>query len=326
MADFPAHFQKQPLDSQMPPVSSCSFKPLRATTQLRRFALAVGILVLCFAVPLWQLFRFAAGSDLYSYIILIPFISFYLLWLKRDALPVSIQPALLVSAVFLVAGLALAAVYWLWLRSPLQASYDDYLAVMTICFLLLFYGVSSLFWGAQTLRAVAFPLAFLIFLVPIPLAAIQHINSFLQSGSALAAAGFFSLAGTSFFQDGLAFHLADIRLEIAPECSGLHSTLVLFITSLLASYIFLRTPWKRALLTFVVIPLGLLRNGFRVFVIGQMCIHMGPQMINSPIHHKGGPIFFVLSLVPLFLLLLILYKSEKGGPTTSSETSKICHV
>jgi exosortase C (VPDSG-CTERM-specific) len=326
MADLPNHFQKQPLDSQMPSASSCSFKSLRATAQGRRFALAAGILVICFAVPLWQLFGFAAHSDLYSYIILIPFISFYLLWLNRETLPISIQPARLLSAIFLFAGVALAAVYWLWLRSRLQISYDDYLAIMTICFLLLFYGVSSLFWGTQTLRASAFPLVFLIFMVPIPLAAIQQVNSFLQFGSAIAAAGFFSLTGTSFFQDGLAFHLSDIRLEIAPECSGLHSTLVLFLTSLLASYIFLRTPWKRALLTFFVIPLGLLRNGFRVFVIGQMCIHMGPQMIDSPIHHKGGPIFFVLSLIPLFLLLLILHKSEKGGPGTGLEISKTCHV
>jgi exosortase/archaeosortase family protein len=148
----------------------------------------------------------------------------------------------------------------------------------------------------------------------------------LQSGSALAAAGFFTLTGTVYFQNGLAFQLTDIRLEVAPECSGIHSTLVLFITSLLASYIFLRTPWKRALLALVVIPLGLLRNGFRIFVIGQMCIHMGPQMINSPVHRKGGPLFFVLSLVPLFLLLLILHKSEKSGPKTSLETSKTSHV
>lgn len=326
MAELPAHFEKQPLSAQMPLASFGRSKPARKTAQLRHFALAGGILVICFAMPLWELFRFAAGSELYSYILLIPFISFYLLWLKRETLPVSTQPTRLISIIFFLAGLALTAMYWLLLRSSLRSAYDDYLAVMTICFLLFFYGISSLFWGAQTLRAAAFPLAFLIFLVPIPLAATQEINSFLQSGSALAAAGFFSLTGTSYFQNGLSFQLADIRLQIAPECSGIHSTLVLFITSLLASYIFLRTPWKQALLTFFVIPLGILRNGFRVFVIGQMCIHMGPQMIDSPVHHKGGPIFFVLSLVPLFLLLVILQKSEKDGSKTGLETSKTSHA
>jgi exosortase C (VPDSG-CTERM-specific) len=290
--------------------------------QLRRFALATGVLIICFALPLWQLFRFALDSQLYSYIILVPFISLYLFWLKRTTLPVFTQPAFPMSTIFLLSGLVLTAAYWLWFRPGLRSAYDDYLAVMTICFLLFFYGISSFFLGVQTLRAAAFPLAFLVFLVPLPLAGVQTINSFLQAGSALTAAGFFTLTGTPYFQNGLVFQLADIRLQIAPECSGIHSTLVLLITSLLAGYIFLRTSWKRALLTFVVIPLGLLRNGFRVFVIGQMCLHMGPQMIDSPIHHKGGPIFFVLSLIPLFLLLLILQKSEGAGPKARLETSR----
>ena len=60
-----------------------------------------------------------------------------------------------------------------------------------------------------------------------------------------------------------------------------------------------------------VIPLGILRNGFRVFVIGQLCVHIGPYMINSRIHHQGGPLFFALSLVPLFLLLLWLRRRER---------------
>ena len=59
-----------------------------------------------------------------------------------------------------------------------------------------------------------------------------------------------------------------------------------------------------------VIPLAVLRNGFRIFTVGEMCVNFGPQMINHWIHRKGGPIFFGLSLVPLFLLLLALYRFE----------------
>ena len=64
------------------------------------------------------------------------------------------------------------------------------------------------------------------------------------------------------------------------------------------------------MLVLVVIPLALLRNGFRIFVIAQLCVRIGPQMIDSPIHRHGGPVFFVLSLVPLFLLLVYLSKRE----------------
>jgi len=285
--------------------------PINVATQLRRFATAVAFLGICFAIPLWKLVRFAAASDLYSYILLIPFIGAYLLWLKRGSLPLSTQPARKLAFVFLLAGAALITVYWLWLRPLLIARPEDYLLLMTFCFLLLFYGISSLFWGMATIRAAAFPLSFLIFLAPVPPTGIEEINSFLQWGSAQVASGFFSLSGTPFFEDGLAFQLPDINLAIAPECSGIHSTAVLFITALLAGHVFLRTPWKRALLVLFVIPLALLRNGFRVFVIGELCIHIGPQMIFSPLHRKGGPIFFVLSLIPLFIMLLVLLRSEK---------------
>ena len=93
---------------------------------------------------------------------------------------------------------------------------------------------------------------------------------------------------------------------MAPECSGIHSSLVLFITSLLAGYLLLNSPWKRAVLVLAVVPLALLRNGLRIVTIGQLCVHVSPDMINSYIHRKGGPIFFALSLIPFFLLLLFL--------------------
>jgi exosortase/archaeosortase family protein len=54
-----------------------------------------------------------------------------------------------------------------------------------------------------------------------------------------------------------------------------------------------------------------LRNGFRVFVIGLLCVEIGPNMINSLIHRRGGPLFFTLSLVPLFVLLWWLRRTER---------------
>lgn len=277
--------------------------------RLRYFALVVAFLACGFAIPLWKLFQFAAASELYSYVLLIPFISVYLLWLKRASLPLSAPPAHWLGVACLLAGGALLSTNWF--RPGLIAGNDNYLTVMTICFLLFFYGICSLFWGLRLLRMAAFPLGFLILLVPIPPLVIQEIDSFLQKGSALVAAGFFLLSGTPFLRDGLAFQLPDIKLAIAPECSGIHSTIVLFITALLSGHIFLRTPWKRVVLALLVVPLGLFRNGFRVFVIGQLCVHWGPQMIESPVHRKGGPIFFALSLIPLFFMLFLLFKSEK---------------
>src|SRR5581483_5561373 len=118
-------------------------------------------------------------------------------------------------------------------------------------------------------------------------------------------------SGTTFVKDGLLFQLPGIVIEVKPECSGIHSSLVLFITSLVAGHFFLRSPQKQAALALSVIPLALLRNGFRIFTIGQLCIHIGPEMINSPIHRRGGPLFFFLSLIPFLWLLYVLQKAER---------------
>jgi exosortase C (VPDSG-CTERM-specific) len=289
-------------------------------SRLIRFALATAVLVLCFAVPLHDLIWFAATSEFHSYILLIPFISAYLVWLKKGRFPICSHPARDAASVFLTAGTLVLIAYWLFLRSRLKLMEDDYLAVMTVSFLLFLFGICSYFWGREMLRATAFPLCLLTFMVPIPTFAMPTIDAFLQHGSAAAAQGFFSLSGTPFLQSGLTFQLPGITIQVARECSGIQSSMVLLITGLVAGYLFLRSPWNRALLALLMIPLGLLRNGFRVFTIGEFCVHIGPQMINSPIHHKGGPIFFALSLIPLFILLVVLQKSERPGVKARSQT------
>ena len=86
---------------------------------------------------------------------------------------------------------------------------------------------------------------------------------------------------------------------------------MLFITSLVASHLFLRSPWRRLIFVAFVIPLAIIRNGFRILVIGLLCVHVGPHMIDSIIHRRGGPLFFALSLVALSLFLWWLRPQEQ---------------
>ncbi len=268
-------------------------------------------LVLCFSVPLYELAQFAAASDLYSYIFLIPLISAYLARRKWKILPQFSGAARTSAAVFFAGGLGVLAAYALARHSGFRLMEDDYLAFMISACFLFFAGGCCWCLGGEIARALAFPIGFLVFMVPMPVFLRHGIESVLQSGSAVVAEGFFRLSGATFLREGLIFRLPGINLEVAPECSGIHSSLVLFIISSMAGYLFLRSPWKRAVLMLVVIPLALLRNGFRVYVIGELCTHIGPEMIDSPIHRHGGPLFFVLSLIPFFLLLVLLCRKKR---------------
>ena len=279
--------------------------------RLRGLVLSTAGLLLCFSLPLYRLVRFAIQSELYSYIILIPFISGYLVWLRRRSLPPCSSPDRRAAVIPLTIGVALLASYWAAALARTELGREDSLVLTTLSFLMFFGAACSLFLGKPTLRALAFPLGFLVFMVPIPMLLRTWMETFLQHGSAAVAFGLFKLAGTPVFSRGLSFQLPGFSMKVAPQCSGIHSSMALFITSLLAGYFFLRPRWKRATLALAVIPLALLRNGFRVFTIGQLCVHIGPEMINSYIHRHGGPIFFVLSLVPFFLLLFFLMKSDR---------------
>ncbi len=288
--------------------------PTAAAVGFRQFLLAAGILALAFILPLGKLAVFAVTDDLHSHILLIPFISYYLFRLKKNALPRFSAPAKNVAALFFAAGGAVFTWHW-WLSHsgpPLAA--EDKLALTTLAFVLFLTGLAAIFLGGATLRALAFPFALLVFLIPLPVFLRAGIESSLQHGSAVMADWLFQFSGMAVFRTGMNFQLPGMSLEVAPECSGIHSTLVLFITSLLAGQMFLRQPWRRAALCLAVIPLALARNGLRIFVIGELCVHVGPHMIDSPIHHHGGPLFFAVSLLPFFAFLYYLKKTERLNP------------
>jgi len=276
--------------------------------------LALAAVVAGFALPLYRLAAFALGSGLYSYIVLIPVISAYLGWQKRRALPRPTPPARGLATVLLAGGAATLAGLAFARTTGVNLAREDQLALTTTAFLFTATGAAAWFCGRSVLRALLFPIGFLFFAVPIPSGAMAAVDRFMQHGSAAVARGLFDVFGTAVFYQDLSFQLPGINLYVAPECSGIRSTLALTIVSVLTGYLFLRSPARRALLTATVVPLALLRNGFRIFTIGELCVKLGPQMIESPVHRRGGPVFFALSLVPFFLLVCLLRRRERTAP------------
>jgi exosortase C (VPDSG-CTERM-specific) len=270
------------------------------------------LLTAAFGHPLASLAKHAAATDLHSHILLIPFISAYLIVIRRKQLPREYVSSPGWAALLLAGGLAALLVTVGPLSADPPPSQNDSLSLMALSFVCLLAAEGFLFLGRKWMAATAFFFAFLIFMVPLPDGVADWLETASKLASAEAAAVFFSITGTPVLRDGTVFQLPGIVIEVAQECSGIRSSWVLFITSLLASNLFLKSPWRRVFLVSLVIPLAILRNGFRILVISLLCVHVGPQMIHSAIHHQGGPIFFALSLIPLFLLLWWLRRGERS--------------
>jgi len=268
----------------------------------------LALLSALFIQPLARLVVHAARSDLHSHILLVPFIAAYLLWIRRGRPPTAYRSSIAGTAILGGIGIVTMAAGIKWRGS---LSVNDGLALMTFAFVSLVSAGGFLFLGSKWMAARAFPFAFLVFMVPLPDTIVDWLEKASMLASAEAADLYFGVVGTPRVRQGTVFELPGIVLRVAQECSGIRSSWVLFITSLLASHVFLRTKWRRIMLVAFVIPLGIMRNGFRILVIGLLCVHLGPHMVHSPIHHKGGPLFFALSLVPLTLLLWWLRRQER---------------
>lgn len=258
---------------------------------------------------LWGYFRFSFSNDLYSHVILMPAVTGYLIWIANPVAETKPGASRLWSIIPLTLVL-LGVCFSLW--GNLVAT-EDRMAALAAVYVGLIWAAATIILGPSLLRQTAFPLAMLVFMIPFPVAVEQGIEFLLQHGSAECAYWMFRLSGMTLFRDELVFHLPGISMQVAPQCSGIRSSLVLFITSVIGGYLFLRTTKRRVALALFVIPLALVRNGFRVFVLGELCVKIGPHMIDSWVHHRGGPVFFALSLIPFMAVLWVLKRSERAS-------------
>ena len=275
----------------------------------------IGLVVVAFLPILAAWVAHAAASQLHSYVLLTPLVSAYLLYLQHDQLPKRQSTSPGWAALAGVVGLTALGIGYR-AKTVWALSQNDYLGLMILSFLLLLLAGGFIFLGSKWIKAAAFPIAFLYFMIPMPDRMVEILENASQLASAEAADLFFTVSGTPFLRAGTYFQLPNIVIQVAQECSGIRSSWILLLTSLIASYLFLKTPWRRVALVGFVIPLGILRNGMRVAVIGLLCVHAGPNMIHSVIHRRGGPIFFVLSLIPLFLLLWWLRRGDRAAVGT----------
>jgi len=279
------------------------------------------VLVAAFAKPIVSTAVYVAHQELHSHILLVPFVFAYLIYLRRNELPEKYSSSF-GWAVVLVLGATTALVTAVTLGAK-SLSQNDYFSLMMVSFVCFFAAGGFLFLGREWMRAAAFPFFFLIFMAPMPDGMADRLETASKLASTEVADWFFSLSGTPFLRDGTRFQLPNILIQVGQECSGIRSSWVLVITSLLAANLFLKSTWRRAVLVCFVIPLGIIRNGFRVFVIGMLCVYVSPNMINSVIHHRGGPLFFALSLIPLFGLLWWLKRGEKPKREDSIRSSEM---
>jgi exosortase len=166
--------------------------------------------------------------------------------------------------------------------------------------------------GFESFRAALYPLCCLFLMIPLPSSWMDRAAVFLQHGSAAMSYRILRMTAMPVLRHGMTFSLPGLDFEVAPECSGLHSSLALMMVAIVASYVFLRSAWSRAALIAMTVPIAIIKNAIRIVVITVLGARVDRWFIDGPFHHRYGGIIFSAVAVAIFVLLLAgLQKIER---------------
>lgn len=276
-------------------------KSVSSTTIKRRhyaFALFVLLSLAAFWPTLKGLLNAALHYDFCSQILATPFVAIALVyWRRRDIFGELKTGHFLWGGITFLAGLV---VYWLGRHEALALSSYDLLSVATLGMTLVWVVGFYFVYGPTALRRAAFPLGFLVFLIPIPSYMLDRAVFYLQSGSTAIAHDLFQFLGVPVLRHGFVLALPGLTIQVAKECSSIRSSLALVITCLLAGYLFLRSRWKRTSLVLLALPLSVFKNGVRIVTLSLLSIYVNPAFMRSKLHRDGGILFYLLALAILY--------------------------
>lgn len=285
------------------------------------FALFAAVVLAVMARPVVDLIGYAWDWDNEnaSQIFLIPFISLMLLYQQRNKIFArtssafsSVAPAALLA----LAGIGLAALSATQWSAQLMRG--DRLGFSTLAIEVLLLSGFLFFYGTQAFRTGIFPLLFMLFAIPIPSFIMERAISFLQHGSADVSYAMLKMTGMPIFRQGMIFAMPNLSIEVAPECSGIRSGISLFILSVMACHMFLKTWSRRAILIVVAVPILIFKNALRISTLSYLSVYVDPRIIMSRLHQEGGIPFFLLGLLLLYPILSLLMRSERNSLVPSS--------
>jgi len=183
-----------------------------------------------------------------------------------------------------------------------------------VSLLILFAGLIILFQGWTFFRAVLFPLAFLILMIPIPNLIISQITFPLQLLAARLSTALLELANVPVLRKGNTIYLASMPLDIVEACSGIRSLLSLVTLSIIYGYLMETRTWVRVLLVCSAVPIAVAANNFRIFGTGLLVQYGYADEAEGFYHALGGVLIFAVALIMLFAVHRVISLIWKSGP------------
>jgi exosortase len=189
-----------------------------------------------------------------------------------------------------------------------------------VSLLILLAGLIILFQGWMFFRAVLFPWAFLILMIPIPKLIINQITFPLQLLAARLSTALLGLVNVPVLREGNVIRLAAMPegLDVAEACSGIRSLLTLVTLAIIYGYLMETRLWVRLTLVCLAVPIAIAANGFRIFGTGLLVQYWDPDKAEGFFHTFSGWLIFVVALIMLFAVHRLISLIWKNGPEAKS--------
>jgi exosortase len=185
-------------------------------------------------------------------------------------------------------------------------------------------GIVLFMAGAAHLRLLAFPLAFLLLMIPIPAILFNQIALPLQLVASRVGESLMSLAGVPVLREGNVIILATTTLEVAEACSGIRSLISLLSLGIVFGYFMDARPGVRTGLALATIPLAIVTNAMRVAGTGLAAHYWSPAAAEGFFHTFSGWLVFVTAFAMLMLiarlLKILLPNPQPAGTATPQYT------
>ena len=285
--------------------------PSRSVALERRDVL-FGILIAASLAIFWRqivdTFQLAWHVDEYTHILLIIPVSLALIYLQRGKLRRNATYAPAAGVVLGVFSVAIGIV-----AKAHIYNFGEGVSLALAIFSLVTFWIASIVgcYGRNVFQSLLFPFLFLFLLIPPPAFLLDRAVSFLQTASTEATFAFFNLTGLPVIRNGYVLTFPNLSIEVARECSGIRSSIMLLITGLILAHLFLRSLWSKVVFVLIIVPFSVAKNAIRIFTLSMLAMYVNPGFLSGRLHHEGGIVFFLIALGGLLLSLWLLQRAER---------------
>lgn len=260
----------------------------RFSTWLPIFALGI-IIIIVFYDGLALMVGQWTRSEEYGYGFLIPFITAFLIWQRKNELEKIPLKGSWLGLLVTIFGFAL---FFLGELSTL------YITVQ-YAFVLVVAGLALSLLGRQAFRIIWVPLLLLFFMIPLPGFLYQGLSGQLQLISSSLGVAVIRLFNISVFLEGNVIDLGTYKLQVVEACSGLRYLFPLASLAFISAYIFRGVFWKKAIIFLSSVPITVAMNSFRIGIIGVLVEYQGKSAAEGFLHYFEGWVIFMACMAIL---------------------------